>query len=307
MKLSDDRNFFSVVIVNYNRSADLFETLKSLRGQTVPDFEIIVVDNCSTDDSVPMIVQNYPDVILKRLNKNQGVSGFNIGVKVARGNYCILLDNDVIVPVTFMEDLYRMIQSYPSISVFALNVVTPNGVRQRDYLPQDQQEPVLWHNFIGGGAVVSTEDYRNIGGYNPQYFIYINETEFSARVLLSGKKILYCPQIKVIHKTSPVSRNVYQNYYYFVRNSVFFMKTYFKLYKKIDLILGFMLINLLKSIKEKSMKIYCKALVDACKMVSIYVPSNKLEGEVAQKLSSSWQGNPSLSNILVRKLWKRYR
>ena len=95
-----------------------------------------------------------------------------------------------------------------------------------------------------------------LGGYDPSYFIYINETEFSARILLAGKRILYCPNIEVIHKTSRTARMSESSYFYFLINSLLFMKTYFKSFKKCNLILGFFLINLRKSIAENSLKIF---------------------------------------------------
>ena len=306
-KVFNEHILISIVILNWNRSADLCELLNSIRRQIVKDFEIIVVDNASSDNSLAILQRNYSEVRIVVLQENQGVSGFNLGVEIARGKYTLLLDNDTILPPHCIQKLCEAINAYPDISVFALNIVTPDGTRQQDYLPQHASSPILWHNFIGGGAVFLTSDYNELGGYDPRYFIYINETEFSARILLAGKRILYCPNIEVIHKTSQTARTSELSYFYFVLNSLLFMKTYFRSFKKCNLILGFLLINLRKSICENSLKIFIKAIREGVRIVPTYRPHVKLGGELANRLACSWQGDPSFTQIIVNKLCKKFK
>ncbi|MFH1674148.1 MAG: glycosyltransferase family 2 protein [Pseudomonadota bacterium] len=295
-------SLFSMVTVNYNRSNDLSQLLDSLSRQTMKGFEVVVVDNASRDDSLQMVQQNYPEVKIISLKENTGVTGFNIGVENATFKYSVLLDNDVILPPNFVEQLYETVNAYPDFTVFALNIITPDGIRQKDYLPQHASTPMSWHNFIGGGAVFLTSVYKELGGYDPNYFIYINETELSARLLLAGKKILYCPHIKLIHKTSSAGRMAEVSYFYFMRNSLLFMRTYFKLSKAINLTIGFLLINLKGAVRQKLLKTYIKAVFEASKVDSSRPPVRKLDGGLEKVFSSSWQGDPSLSSILARKL-----
>jgi len=302
-----DNIILSIVILNWNRSDDLSELLASLRKQSVIGFEVIVVDNSSIDNSLAMLEQHHPEARTVVLPKNQGVSGFNVGVDHARGKYTLLLDNDTILPPYCLKEVYETVNAYPEISVFALNIVTPDGTRQRDYLPQHASSPILWHNFIGGGVVFLTSDYQELGGYDPEYFIYINETELSARILLAGKRILYCPNIKVIHKTSPAARMSDLSYFYFLRNSILFMKTYFRLFKKCNLILGFLLINLRNSLTEKQFSIYINAILAGMKITTAYKSRDKLQHELADKFAHSWQGNPSLTQIIVNKLCRGFK
>ena len=302
-----DNIIVSIVILNWNRSDDLSELLDSLRKQSVTGFEVIVVDNSSRDDSLAMLEQHHPDVRTIVLPKNQGVSGFNVGVDHARGKYTLLLDNDTILPPHCLEKVYEKVNAHPDVSVFALNIVTLDGIRQQDYLPQNASSPTLWHNFIGGGVVFLTSDYMELGGYDPSYFIYINETEFSARILLAGKRILYCPNIEVIHKTSRTARMSESSYFYFLINSLLFMKTYFKSFKKCNLILGFLLINLRKSIAENSLKIFIRAILEGVRIVPTYKPQVRLGSELAKRLACSWQGDPSFTQIIVNKLCKKFK
>lgn len=296
-------SFFSCIILNWNRANDLIELLESLKRQTCHKFETIVVDNGSVDNSIDVVSKKFPDVKIIQLKENIGVSGFSVGVDHAIGKYVVLLDNDTIVSTDFIEELYLTVNTYPDFSVFALNILTPEGRRQKDYLPNEISKPIAWHNFIGGGVAFLTSDYRESGGYDPKYFVYINETELAARMLLSGKKILYCPQIKVTHKTSASARLINLNYFYYLRNSIFFMKSYFELYKRIDLILGLLIINMKFSIKGRQFFTYLKSIISGFKNNPSYKPKRKLNAGLAENFANSWQGNPALTQILKNKLW----
>jgi GT2 family glycosyltransferase len=83
------------VIVNWNGKHLLGECLESLRRQTFQDFEIILVDNGSRDGSVEYIRERYGEVKLVTLSVNKGFAGGNnAGIRIASGNYIVLLNND---------------------------------------------------------------------------------------------------------------------------------------------------------------------------------------------------------------------
>ena len=295
----------SFIILNWNRAEDLGQLLASIIGQLDKDDEIIVVDNGSTDNSVALVQRNFPGVTTVPLQENLGVSGFDVGVGQAKGTYVVLLDNDTILPEGTTAGIRKAVEKHPGYTVFALNMVTPDGVRQKDYLPQKASSAVPWHNFIGGGVVFLTSVYKRLGGYEPTYFIYINETEYAARLLLAGEKILFCPAVKIIHKTSPAARISSLSYYYYIRNSILFMKTYFRLIKRIDLLIGFLLINFKISIKDGHTGTYIRGLYSGIVTRPFYKPAKKLHAQLASVFAGSWQGNPALSHILKKKLCKK--
>ena len=104
-----------------------------------------------------------------------------------------------------------------------------------------------------------------------------------------------------------ITKKKYIRYFYFLRNSILFMKTYFKFLKKIDLIAGFLTINLKKAVKLRKIRTYVKAIIEAYKVVPSCRPHKKLKGELASKLAGSWHGDPSLSRTLRRILCIRFR
>src|SRR6056297_3449961 len=88
-----DVSFVSVLILNWNGKALLEDCLDSLSGQTFTDFEIVLVDNGSTDDSVRFVEENYPWVNLIQLPENRGFAhGNNLGLHECRGEYIVTLN-----------------------------------------------------------------------------------------------------------------------------------------------------------------------------------------------------------------------
>jgi len=112
MKVED--NFVSVIILNYNGKRFLKDCLDTISNQSVDNYEIILVDNNSTDGSVELVKANYPNVKLIECKENYGFAkGNNIGVMHARGRYIILLNNDTKVKNNYVEALYKAISQRP--------------------------------------------------------------------------------------------------------------------------------------------------------------------------------------------------
>lgn len=114
--------FFSVVIPVYNKEKEIKNTLKSVLFQTFKDFEIILVDDGSTDNSIHSI-QNIQDSRIKIISQpNQGVSAArNTGIKNATSQYIALLDADDKWEENYLEEQYKLIQKYPDCQIFATN------------------------------------------------------------------------------------------------------------------------------------------------------------------------------------------
>lgn len=103
----DQRPIVSIILVNWNGIKWLDKCLASLTTQTYPNFEIILVDNNSTDNSVSFVTKNFPSVKVIKSPTNAGfASGNNLGINSARGEYIILLNTDTWVKPTFVADFY---------------------------------------------------------------------------------------------------------------------------------------------------------------------------------------------------------
>lgn len=114
---------FSVVIPLYNKQELIKKTLDSLLAQTFEDFEVVVVNDGSSDNSVAVIEENFSDTRIRIINQqNTGVAtARNRGIKEAKGEYIAFLDADDEWKSDYLATQYSLIQKYPDTSVFATN------------------------------------------------------------------------------------------------------------------------------------------------------------------------------------------
>jgi GT2 family glycosyltransferase len=167
----------SFIIVNFNRKEELYltisRTLSLINGQ---DYEVIIIDNASSDGSAEMVKQAFPTVKLIENNINIGITAWNRGFEVALGAYFILLDDDSQLDAG-LESALNYLDANHDVGVLALNIT--GGAFQTSH----------WDNlscyagFIGCGAIIRKELYHKVGGYADWIFLYTNEYEFGIRTM----------------------------------------------------------------------------------------------------------------------------
>ena len=110
----------SVVIPNWNGVSHLPTCLNSLNHQTLRDFEVIVVDNASSDESCELIENQYSMVRVIRLTSNAGFTGAcNVGIRAAHGNIMVLLNNDTEAADNWLEELASAFDRYQDAGIVA--------------------------------------------------------------------------------------------------------------------------------------------------------------------------------------------
>ena len=108
----------SVIIVNYNGKTLLEKCLESLVKVNYENFEIILVDNNSTDGTVEFVTKTYPSIIIIKLDSNRGFAEpNNIGAKIASGKYLLFLNNDTIVTPNFISEMVKVIEKDKKIAI----------------------------------------------------------------------------------------------------------------------------------------------------------------------------------------------
>ncbi len=212
----------SIIIVNWNGRALLEECLQSLEDQTFQDFEIILVDNGSTDGSAEWVRSHYPLVRLLALKTNTGFSaGNNAGLKLARGEFIALLNNDTKAEPGWLEALYQCILTDQSIAACDSMVlyydrpdliwsaggiytiagsVSPRWYRQ----PAEgkSQEPQDVFVAVACAALYRRSVIREIGFFDEDYFNGYEDVDWSFRARLLGHRIINVPAARVRHKVS---------------------------------------------------------------------------------------------------------
>src|SRR5581483_38878 len=114
----------SVIVVNWNGKSLLSDCLNSLRAQTFPDFEVIVVDNGSTDGSAQFVQAAFPEFKLIALDQNLGFAGGNnAGIRVAGGEWIALINNDATAEPGWLSALHRAVTADDRIGFAASRVV----------------------------------------------------------------------------------------------------------------------------------------------------------------------------------------
>jgi len=229
----------SVILVSWNSAGHLSRCLESLLLQTFQQFEIILIDNGSSDRGTDELEQKYPelDLHLERLTSNLGFAAANnIGARRARGRWLALLNTDAFPEPEWLEALIQAAENNQEFTFFAsrqLQAHAPDfldgagdayhisGLGWRRYynLPSEshalQAEEVF--SPCGAAALYLRDDFLQAGGFDEDYFSYFEDVDLGFRLRLSGKKCLYVPQAVVQHVGSASTKkrssfSVYHGY-----------------------------------------------------------------------------------------------
>jgi len=223
----------SVIIPNWNGVRFLRGCLDSLRAQTYRDFEIIVVDNASTDESVPLIEREYPEVVLVKLARNLGLTGgVNAGIKVAKGEIIALLNNDAEAHPDWLSELKSALDRWPTAGSAASKMLLYDrreiinsagdfygvdgmpgnrGVWQKDVGQFEREEPVF--GGCGGAVAYRRTMLEQIGLFDESLFMYCEDVDLAWRAQLAGWTCIYVPRAIVYHRLSATGGGIIASYY----------------------------------------------------------------------------------------------
>jgi GT2 family glycosyltransferase len=207
----------SVVIVNWNRRELLRACLESVKRQDGVAFEIIVVDNGSTDGSPDLALGFGAQVIRNPENRGFCVAN-NQGIRAARGEFIALLNNDAEAEPGWLAALCRACSRAPDVGMAASKVLVwedpkridktghlmfPDGQNRGrgtgmlDHGQYDREEEVLWPD--GCAALYRREMLENIGGFDEDFFAYGDDAELGLRARIAGWRCIYTPSAVVRH------------------------------------------------------------------------------------------------------------
>ena len=162
--------------------------------------EAIVVDNASRDGSGRMAGEEFPEVRLVELDRKVGVSGWNAGLALARGEYLLMLDDDCYLPPDGLRSAVAAAREHAA-DLVSFKVASPEDPT---YFFQEVFAPGLF-SFWGCAVLLRREVFETIGGYDPDIFVWANELEFMLRFFDSGFRHLYLPDVVAMHM-KPVVR-----------------------------------------------------------------------------------------------------
>ncbi len=241
----------SVLVLNYNGKKFLDDCFQTVLDASYPNFETIMIDNLSTDDSVEYTQKNYPQVEIFQNGVNGGFSlAYNNAFKIAKGKYFVILNNDVKVEKNWIEPLVKEAEKDSEIGALQpklVSMIEPEKfeyagasggfldkygypfVRGRvfdtvenDNKQYDDTTQVFW--TTGAAMFVRAETLKKSGNLDVDFVHHMEEIDLCYRINLTGYKLKVVPDSLVYHYGGGIiSYDSYKKLYWNHRNSVFML------------------------------------------------------------------------------------
>lgn len=195
----------SVIIVNYNGKKYLKPCFDSLLSGTCRNFEIIFVDNGSSDGSVELVREGYPLIKVVANNDNLGLSiASNKGAAPAKGEYLFFLNNDTISHPDLLSELVKAAEANPKAGVFACRNMTYDGKQEVSLglscdvfgFPFENEGPIF---YADAGIFIRKKVFDEIRGFDEKLFLYGEDRDLCWRVFLQGYDIIGVPAAVFCH------------------------------------------------------------------------------------------------------------
>ncbi len=226
----------AILIVNWNTRQLLAECLNSLYAHPPAcPYEVWVVDNASTDGSVDMVRQAFPEVHLVANAENLGFArANNQGMRLCAGRYVLLFNSDAAATPGALEALVEVAEAQPRAAIVGAQLLNPDGSFQAAYTPF----PTLWREFLiltglgrlwrgrwypsagpqvergpqpvdyveGACLLVRRQAVQEVGGMDEGYFMYAEEVDWCLAMRRAGWQVWYQPGARIIHHGGASSR-----------------------------------------------------------------------------------------------------
>ena len=236
--------------LNWNGKKDTLECVSSLKKITYPNYEIVIIDNGSHDGSVEAFRAAHPDVTILENGANLGYSlGFNAGLKYSYehgADYVLVLNNDTVVDPKVIDALVEVAESDARVGFVSGKVYYFDDPTRLQTAGRRNHPIFLVHELVGMGEIdqgqydeikdydylddvyvlVSKQAYLDTGGFDANFFLYFEETDWCARIRKAGYRLVYTPHAKIWHKDGrSTGGNQGVNFtYYMARNQILFVR-----------------------------------------------------------------------------------
>lgn len=210
----------SVVVPNFNGAKFLETCLTSLEQQTFKDFELLIVDNASEDNSLEIVRRKAPSALVVRQSRNTGfAAAANAGIRSARGEWIAALNNDTEVAHTWLEELYAATSRHPLADFFASRILDfvdrkkiysagdcflriGVGYRRGQEMPDGDgyHEEIKIFSACGCGALYRKSTLEAFGGFDERFFAYLEDVDLGLRLQAAGMQGYYVPSAVLYHR-----------------------------------------------------------------------------------------------------------
>ena len=202
------------------------------------DYEIIVVDNHSSDASVEQIRLRFPEVVLIESPRNLGfAAGNNLGIQASQGGYILLLNSDTELPDNGIDDLIDLMTCNEGIALLTCKLINPDGsaqdfirhfpslrsavqdtffltalfarvptLRRLTLLDTDYETPRDVDQIAGAFMLLRASLLTEIGALDERFFMYYEDVDFCLRLKKRGLRVVFSPEVQVIHHAGTTFR-----------------------------------------------------------------------------------------------------
>jgi GT2 family glycosyltransferase len=202
----------SIIIVNYNGKELLQKCLDSLLKVNYDNFEIILVDNNSTDGTVEFITKNYPSLIIIKLDSNKGFAEpNNVAAKISKGKYLLFLNNDTVVTPNFISEMVKVMETDKKIAICQSLLLKPDGSvdSSGDFIDHlgvvynsktkiDEIREVS--SARGASMLVRSDIFEKLDGFDQKFFVTFEDVDLCWRSWILGYRVLIIPTSIVYHE-----------------------------------------------------------------------------------------------------------
>ncbi|HYE75410.1 MAG TPA: glycosyltransferase, partial [Blastocatellia bacterium] len=216
----------SVLICSRNRASSLRQTLEAVFSQpTSVDYEIVVVDNGSTDGTphvVEKFISQYPDSVRYHFEAHPGLSqARNSGLKVVRGDIIAFTDDDVLVAENWLDEIHKEFANDQKLGVLVGRVLLasaelqPVGIQEsldeRTFDSAEHAVESAYNTVIGANMAFRREVFEQCGDYDVRlgagrFFAACEDLDMACRAMKAGYRMKYAPNVVVYHNHDRVSR-----------------------------------------------------------------------------------------------------
>ena len=239
----------SIITVNFNHPDVTLQFLESVKIHTsVDEVEVIVVDNGSREDHGASFKDIYPSLIYIRSEKNLGFAGGNnLGIRVAKGDYLLLLNNDTEITPGLLSALRGELDHRPEVGMISplilyfddKTIVQYAGFTEMNYITcrnntiGEREKDEGQYNGVSretgychGAAVMCRKaDVDSIGSMDELFFLYYEELDWCEKFKRAGKKIWFTGDARIYHKESmSVGKESSIKTYFMTRNRMLFIR-----------------------------------------------------------------------------------
>ena len=216
----------------------------SVLKSNYPNFEIILVDNASTDNSIKIIEETFGCSPLLRIVKNNANLGFaagnNVGVSHSKGKYILFLNNDTLVEPDWLIELVKVMENQATIGAAQSKLISLAdkrtidsagdfldyyglSIRRGSWGDDEGQYNQIDEIFSARGAalIVKSQILAEIGGFDPDFFLCYEDIDLCWRIKLNGYKIMFVPKSRVYHIGSASTISSSKNVFHIEKNRLF--------------------------------------------------------------------------------------